>query len=70
VDPVYFEDTYYLAADKGGEKPYRLLADAMAKSARVAIAALLSRGKEQLAELSLPIGVIANFSKVEARKAA
>jgi DNA end-binding protein Ku len=48
VDPVYFEDTYYLAADKGGEKPYRLLADAMAKSARVAIAALLSRGKEQL----------------------
>ena len=48
MDPVYFEDTYYLAADKGGEKPYRLLADAMAKSARVAIAALLSRGKEQL----------------------
>jgi DNA end-binding protein Ku len=32
VDPVYFEDTHYLAADKGGEKPYRLLADAMAKS--------------------------------------
>ena len=30
VDPVYFEDTHYLAPDKGGEKPYRLLADAMA----------------------------------------
>jgi DNA end-binding protein Ku len=29
VDPVYFEDTHYLGADKGGEKPYRLLADAM-----------------------------------------
>jgi DNA end-binding protein Ku len=48
VDPVYFEDTHYLAADKGGEKPYRLLADAMAKSGRVAIAELVSRGKEQL----------------------
>jgi DNA end-binding protein Ku len=48
VDPVYFESTHYLGADKGGEKPYRLLADAMAKSGRVAIAELVSRGKEQL----------------------
>jgi DNA end-binding protein Ku len=45
VDPVYFENTNYLGADKGGEKPYRLLADAMAKSGRVAIAELVSRGK-------------------------
>ena len=48
VDPIYFENTHYLGADKGGEKPYRLLADAMAKSGRVAIAELVSRGKEQL----------------------
>jgi DNA end-binding protein Ku len=48
VDPVYFENTHYLGPDKGGEKPYRLLADAMAKSSRVAIAELVSRGKEQL----------------------
>jgi DNA end-binding protein Ku len=48
VDPVYFENTHYLGADKGGEKPYRLLADAMAKAGRVAIAELVSRGKEQL----------------------
>src|SRR5918994_699387 len=48
VDPVYFENTHYLGADKGGEKPYRLLADAMAKSGRVAIAEVVSRGKEQL----------------------
>jgi DNA end-binding protein Ku len=33
VDPVYFENTHYLGADKRWEKPYRLLADAMAKSA-------------------------------------
>ena len=32
VDPVYFEKTYYLGPDKGGEKAYRLLADAMTES--------------------------------------
>ena len=48
VDPVYFENIHYLGPDKGGEKPYRLLANAMAKSGRVAIAELVSRGKEQL----------------------
>ncbi len=26
VDPLYFEKTYYLGPDKGGEKAYRLLA--------------------------------------------
>ena len=29
VDPVYFEDTHYLGPDKGGEKAYQLLAEAM-----------------------------------------
>jgi DNA end-binding protein Ku len=48
IDPVYFEDSYYLGASEGGEKPYRLLADALAKSKRAAIAQLVSRGKEQL----------------------
>jgi DNA end-binding protein Ku len=48
IDPVYFEDSYYLGAGEGGEKPYRLLADALAKSKRAAISQLVSRGKEQL----------------------
>jgi DNA end-binding protein Ku len=47
-DPVYFEDSYYLGAGEGGEKPYRLLADTLVKSERGAIAQLVSRGKEQL----------------------
>src|SRR5688572_12121505 len=37
VDPIYFDKAYYLGPDKGGEKAYRLLADAMAKSDRVAL---------------------------------
>jgi DNA end-binding protein Ku len=53
VDPVYFENTHYLGAGKGGEKSYRLFADAMAKSGRVAIAELVSRGKEQLVLIPL-----------------
>jgi DNA end-binding protein Ku len=48
VDPIYFERTYYLGADKGGEKPYRLLAEAMEKSGQVALATFVMRGKESL----------------------
>ena len=48
VDPIYFEKTYYLGPDKGGEKAYRLLADAMTKSERVALAKFVMRGKESL----------------------
>jgi DNA end-binding protein Ku len=48
VDPMYFENTYYLGPDKGGEKAYRLLADAMTKTNRVALATFVMRGKESL----------------------
>jgi DNA end-binding protein Ku len=48
VDPIYFEKTYYLGPDKGGEKAYRLLADAMTKAGRVALAKFVMRGKENL----------------------
>jgi DNA end-binding protein Ku len=48
VDPIYFEKTYYLGPDKGGEKAYRLLADTMAKTDRVALAKFVMRGKESL----------------------
>ena len=48
IDPVYFESAYYLGAGEGGEKPYRLLAEALASSKRAAIAQLVTHGKEQL----------------------
>ena len=48
VDPIYFEKTYYLGPDKGGDKAYRLLADAMEKQGRVALAKFVMRGKESL----------------------
>jgi DNA end-binding protein Ku len=48
VDPIYFEKTYYLGPDKGGEKAYRLLADAMKAAGRVALAKFVMRGKENV----------------------
>jgi DNA end-binding protein Ku len=48
VDPVYFEKSYYLGPDKGGEKAYRLLADAMIQAGKVALAKFVLRGRENL----------------------
>jgi DNA end-binding protein Ku len=48
VDPVSFKKTYYLGPDKGGEKPYRLLAQAMQRERKSAIAQFVQRGKEEL----------------------
>jgi DNA end-binding protein Ku len=48
VDPIYLDSSYYLGPEKGGEKPYRLLTNALEKRKRVAVAQLVSRGKEEL----------------------
>jgi DNA end-binding protein Ku len=48
VDPVFFEKSYYLGPDKGGEKPYRLLAQAMTQAGKVALAKFVLRGRENL----------------------
>lgn len=46
VDPVYFDKAYYLGPDKGGARPYKLLAEAMKKTGRVALARYAARGKD------------------------
>src|ERR1700761_809298 len=48
VDPLYFDGTYYLAPDKGGAKPYTLLATALRKSHQCAVGRWISRGKEHI----------------------
>jgi len=48
VDPIYFDGTYYLAPDKGGAKPYSLLATALKQSKQCAIGRWTSRGKEHI----------------------
>jgi DNA end-binding protein Ku len=48
VDPIYFESAYYLGPDKGGDKAYRLLTEAMRQTGRCALAKWAARGKQYL----------------------
>jgi len=48
VDPVYFDGAYYLGPDKGGEKAYKLLNEAMKQTGRAALAKWAARGKQYL----------------------
>jgi len=47
VDPIYYEKSFYLGPDKGGERPYRLLSEAMRQTGRAALARYVARGKDQ-----------------------
>src|SRR6187431_2004787 len=48
IDPVYFDKAYYLAPDKGGAKPYALLATALRESKRCALGRWAARGKQYI----------------------
>lgn len=48
VDTIYFDKAYYLGPDKGGERAYRLLGEAMKTSGLVGLAAYAARGKQYL----------------------
>src|SRR3954468_5484599 len=47
VDPIYYEKSFYIGPDRGGDKPYRLLAEAMKQTNRAALARYVARGKDQ-----------------------
>jgi DNA end-binding protein Ku len=48
IDPVYFDGTYFLAPDKGGNKPYSLLTGALKDAGQCAVGRWTSRGKEHI----------------------
>ncbi|MDB4955404.1 MAG: Ku protein [Myxococcales bacterium] len=48
VDPLYVEKSYYLGPDKGGERAYKLLADAMLETGLVGVASYSARGKQYI----------------------
>jgi DNA end-binding protein Ku len=48
VDFVYIEKTYYLGPDKGGDRAYQLLSEAMRRTQKIAVGRFWTRGKEQL----------------------
>jgi DNA end-binding protein Ku len=58
IDPVFFEQPYYLAPDKQGLKPYRLLVEAMTELQKVAIGRIIMRSKESLVAIRPVDGVL------------
>jgi DNA end-binding protein Ku len=51
IDPIYYDHPYYLVPDKGAEKAYGLLLNAMEASGKVAIARVVIRSKEALVSI-------------------
>jgi DNA end-binding protein Ku len=51
VDPLYYDKAYLLAPDKRGGKPYALLAEAMRKSGRCALAKWAWKAKQYVVQV-------------------
>ncbi len=51
IDPTFIDKSYYLGPDKGGEKAYRLLAEAMIETGLVGIATYSARGKQYIVQV-------------------
>jgi DNA end-binding protein Ku len=58
IDPMYFDSPYYLGPADGAEKAYSLLAAAMEKSGKAAIARFVFRNKEHLGAIRASDGVL------------
>jgi DNA end-binding protein Ku len=55
IDPMFFDEPYYLAPEKGGDKAYTLLRDALESSGKVGIAKVVIKTREHLAAVK-PLG--------------
>lgn len=58
VDRVYLEKVYYLGPDKGGDRAYRLLSQALGETGRAALGQYAARGQQHLVLLRPMNGVI------------
>jgi DNA end-binding protein Ku len=60
IDPIYYENTYWLGTDgEGAARAYRLLFEAMEKKQRVAIGTVVMRNKQYLAAIRPLDGALA-----------
>lgn len=55
IDPMFFDQPYFLAPEKGGDKAYSLLREALKKSNKVGIAKVVIKTREHLAAVK-PLG--------------
>jgi DNA end-binding protein Ku len=63
IDPVYFDKTYYLSPDKGANKPYALLTQALHDSGRCAVGRWAAKGKAYIVILR-PIGQVLTMQQL------
>jgi len=59
VDPVYYDHPYYLVPSKGGEKAYRLLAEAMHRINKAGLAKFVLAEREYLVAITSRDGALA-----------
>jgi len=58
IDPIYYDKAYFLGPDKGGAKPYALLAESMRQSGQTAVGRYAARGKQYIVQLRAVTGGI------------
>jgi DNA end-binding protein Ku len=58
IDPIYFERTYYLGPQQGGEKVYALLRESMEESGLAAVAKFVMRDRQHLGCLRVREGTL------------
>jgi DNA end-binding protein Ku len=51
IDPIFYDQPYYLAPGAGGAKPYKLLLEAMRETGRVAIGTVVIRNRQAVVAL-------------------
>ena len=51
IDPIYYDKAYFLGPDKGGAKPYALLAESMRQTRQTAVGRYAARGKQYIVQL-------------------
>jgi DNA end-binding protein Ku len=51
ISPYYFDTPYYLVPDKGGERVYALLREALEQSSKLAVATFVLRSRQYVAAL-------------------
>ena len=59
IDPIYYDKAYFLGPDKGGAKPYALLAESMRETGQTAVGRYAARGKQYIVQLrAIPGGLV------------
>jgi DNA end-binding protein Ku len=59
IDPIYYDKAYFLGPDKGGAKPYALLAESMRQTNKTAVGRYAARGKQYIVQLrAVPGGLV------------